>query len=95
MRGVEELYVPLDLDVPKDAPVETRRKAKILREQAQRKGRERVRQGIEHWQRTFSGATGRPYFLVGEVIREDGWLEKLPKRQLCDAAKEQRPKASK
>jgi hypothetical protein len=40
----------------------------------------------------FSGKTGRPYFYVGKIKREPGWLEKLPKRELCAAAKEGRPK---
>ena len=29
---------------------------------------------------------------MGTIARDEGWLEKLPKRELCDAAREGRPK---
>ena len=42
----------------------------------------------------FRGETGRPYFWVGTIQREEGWLEKLPKRELCELAAKGRPKRS-
>jgi hypothetical protein len=88
------MYVPTDLDIPDHAPKETKREAKLLRERALRLGRERVNAGLTGWQRTFSGETGRPYFQIGYVKREEGWLDKLPKRTLCESAQNARPKSA-
>lgn len=89
MRGVEDMYIPLDS--PSDATL-SKRDLKIRREQELRQAKKRVKEGIEHWASVFSGETGRPYFLIGKIKREVGWLEKIPKRQLCKAAEEGRPK---
>lgn len=110
LRGVEEMYVPVDPDTdPSAAPsaeVETgdelkraggrsgvkKADLKIQRERDLRQAKKQVKATIEHWQALFSGEKGKPYFKVGEIVREDGWLEKLPRRDLCEAAKSQRPK---
>lgn len=73
----------------------TKAELKIRREQEFRKARKQVKATIEHWQAMFNGEKGKPYFKVGEIVREEGWLEKLPKRELCEAAKSQRPKRNK
>ncbi|KAF2843532.1 cytochrome b5 [Patellaria atrata CBS 101060] len=116
MRGVEEMYMPLEDDSSADpedpshihsGPAEVeesgglRRKGgkkaipkaelKKQRERDLRIARKRVKEGIENWARTFRGETGRPYFWVGYVKRERGWLEKLPKRVLCEEAKKHKP----
>ncbi|KAF2799712.1 hypothetical protein K505DRAFT_413535 [Melanomma pulvis-pyrius CBS 109.77] len=56
-----------------------------------RKAKKQVREGLEHWHALFRGDKGKPYFKVGEVKREKGWLEKLPKRALCETAEKGRP----
>lgn len=89
LRGVEEMYIPIDS--PSDATL-SKRELKIRREQEIRQARKRVKEGIEHWAKVFNGETGRPYFLVGKIKRQEGWLDKLPKRALCKAAEEGRPK---
>jgi hypothetical protein len=108
LRGVEEMFIPVDTleDGAGDGDVErgtelkrkedskelTKAELKIRRERDYRMARKKVQEGIEGWARMFSGETGRPYFWVGTIKREEGWLEKLPKRELCKPAMEGRPK---
>ncbi|QDS77523.1 hypothetical protein FKW77_000733 [Venturia effusa] len=89
LRGVEEMYIPIDS--PSDTTL-SKRELKIRKEQDLRQAKKKVKEGIEHWASVFSGETGRPYFLVGKIKRKDGWLDKLPKRALCKAAQDGRPK---
>lgn len=56
-----------------------------------RSARKQVKEGLEHWHALFRGDKGKPYRKVGEVKREKGWLEKLPKRPLCEQALKSRP----
>lgn len=56
-----------------------------------RNARKQAREGLEHWHAMFRGDKGKPYFKVGQVKREKGWLAKLPKRKLCDQAEKGRP----
>ena len=101
LRGVEEMYVPLDMDEEPAAEEgetseERKRKRgewKAKRELAWRKGRERVRKTITGWQSKFAGEK-KGYFEVGKVKREEGWLESLERRQLCEKAKRARPKVT-
>lgn len=113
LRGVEEMYVPLDPDP--DSPLhsgpaeiededsgELRRKGgkkgvqkadvKTGREEEWREARSKAEDAIEGWVKTFRGESGRPYFWVGKIRREAGWLEGLPKRELCEEARKSRPK---
>ncbi|KAF2735662.1 hypothetical protein EJ04DRAFT_542923 [Polyplosphaeria fusca] len=57
-----------------------------------RAARKQVKEGLEHWHEMFRGDKGKAYFKVGEVVREKGWLEKLPRRELCKEAEKGRPK---
>ena len=52
----------------------------------------KVKGVIEGWATTFRGDKGKKYFYVGDVKREKGWLERLPKRGLCERAQKVRPK---
>lgn len=120
LRGVEEIYVPVDPEVPaeqeqqdlhsgpaeEEVDGELRRKGgrsgspkagakdelKKRSEREYRDARKKVRATLEGWKSTFRGESGKNYFWVGKVKREKGWLEKLPRRELCEAAKKQRPK---
>ncbi|KAF2431500.1 cytochrome b5, partial [Tothia fuscella] len=87
MRGLEEMYTPLD--DPEEAAL-SKAQSKIRREADRRRARKRITEGIANWESVFKGETGRPYFYVGSIKREKGWLEKLPRRELCQAAKEAR-----
>ncbi|KAF2183774.1 hypothetical protein K469DRAFT_689898 [Zopfia rhizophila CBS 207.26] len=57
-----------------------------------RQARKKVREGLEHWHKLFRGDKDKPYFKVGEVKREPGWLDKVPRRKLCEHAEQSRPK---
>jgi predicted heme/steroid binding protein len=89
LRGVEEMYIPVDS--PDEAPL-TKGELKIRRERDMRMARKQIQATVGHWAEVFSGKTGRPYFWVGEIKREEGWLEDIPKRELCAPAREGRPK---
>lgn len=69
----------------------TRTELKIRREQEYRQARKKVRAALEGWHVLFRGDKGKPYFKVGEVVREEGWLEKMEPRELCEAARKGRP----
>jgi len=64
---------------------------KIRREQELRLARKQVKQTLEGWHVLFRGDKGKKYFKVGEVVRPKGWLEDLPRRELCEAARKGRP----
>ncbi|KAG9557886.1 cytochrome b5, partial [Aureobasidium melanogenum] len=85
IRGAELTYIPVDDDTPSKAEMKKRR------ERDTRLARKRVHDTIEGWSRMFKGEAGKNYFEVGKVKREEGWLEKLPKRELCEQAQKQRP----
>ncbi|KAJ9664074.1 hypothetical protein H2201_005314 [Coniosporium apollinis] len=89
LRGVEEMFIPVDAP---EAPELTKAELKNRRARDMKVARRKVRETLEGWAKTFRGESGRPYFLVGEIVREEGWLEKLPRRELCEAAKKSRPK---
>jgi hypothetical protein len=105
LRGVEQMYMPIDPPAEdaskegdaKEAPKKkekkplTRAEMKNRHAQELRKARKSVKEGLEHWHTLFRGDKGKPYFKVGEVKREPGWLEKLPKRELCKEAEKSRP----
>jgi hypothetical protein len=92
LRGVEEMYIPWD-DLDQAASL-TKAQLKVRRERDLRLARNHIREGIEGWSKVFRGDTGRPYFWVGTIKREEGWLEKLPKRELCELASTGKPKRS-
>lgn len=102
LRGAEYTFMPVEPEekagaTPEDiARAKTRpklssaeRKNRHAREL--REARRQVRDGLENWHRLFRGDKGKPYFKVGEVRREEGWLEKLPRRELCEQASKARP----
>lgn len=84
MRGVEEMYIPLE-DAECDKKLSAAEK-KIRRERDVRVARKKVQETVEGWAVMFRGEGGKKYFPVGEVVREKGWLEKLPARELCRRA---------
>lgn len=98
MRGAEWTYVPIDVlpftsssDTTGEG-VKVTKEQKIYREQELRKARRKVRDTIEGWAKMFRGEGGKDYFEVGKVVKEEGWLEKLPVPTLCERAEKGRPK---
>ncbi|KAF2769336.1 cytochrome b5 [Teratosphaeria nubilosa] len=90
IRGAEWKYVPQDI-VPVGEKATGEQKKD--RELALRKARKQVEATVEGWRKMFSGASGKDYFEVGKVVREEGWLEREPGRALCESAEKGRPKA--
>ena len=103
LRGVEEMYVPLDMDempemgegIGEEVRRKVRREWKLRREKVWREGREKVKTTVAGWRKTFDGGKGGKYWRVGRVVREEGWEGKQGRRELCQKAKEGRPKTSK
>lgn len=93
MRGAEWTYIPKD--VPHFHEPGVTGEMKSIREQEVRKAKRQVKDTIAGWQELFRGEKGKDYFEVGTVLREEGWLEKLPKRDLCEPAEKGRPKQRK
>ncbi|THV92973.1 cytochrome b5 [Aureobasidium pullulans] len=99
-RGAELTYIPIDDDVDENGELKrvggrkgvTKAELKKRKERETRLARKRVHDTIEGWSRMFKGEAGKNYFEVGKVKREEGWLERLPKRELCEQAQKQRPK---
>jgi len=104
IRGVEQAYMPVDAEevvsLDENGKVRktggkkdlTKAQEKVRHEREMRLAKKKVQDTIEGWSRMFKGEAGKDYFKVGEVVREEGWMEKLPVRDLCERAKNTRPK---
>jgi hypothetical protein len=88
MRGVEAMFLPID-DPETDAHW-TAAEMEALRAQERQDALDRVHKALKHWVDFF--ANSKKYTRVGYVKREEGWLEKMPKRELCAPAKKGRSK---
>lgn len=90
MRGVEEMFLPLD-----DPQVDSHWSASELAEMKERElesARKRVHDGLKHWVGFFENS-GK-YQKVGYVKRDKNWLDKEPLKPLCEqAAKNRRKRA--
>ncbi|KAF2124727.1 cytochrome b5, partial [Dothidotthia symphoricarpi CBS 119687] len=102
LRGVEEMFIPVDPETKPDAAPEVLEKAskrrvlssgelKNRRAVEMRRARQLARDGLENWHRLFRGDKGKPYFKVGEVVREEGWADKSVPMGLCEQAEKGRP----
>lgn len=90
MRGVEEMFLPLD-DPEIDSQY-TSGQLKMLKQQERKNAKLQVDQGLRHWVDFFGKST--KYFKVGEVKREKGWETKGPQPTLCPKAQAGRKKRS-
>ncbi|KAK7731814.1 hypothetical protein SLS53_008635 [Cytospora paraplurivora] len=86
MRGVEEMFLPLD-DPEVDSHF-TKAELKTLREQEKRIAKKKTYDALKHWVDFFGNS--KKYSFVGYVKREEGWLEALPKKELCEQARKGR-----
>ncbi|KAH7066895.1 hypothetical protein BKA63DRAFT_425421 [Paraphoma chrysanthemicola] len=102
LRGVEQMYIPIDPELKPDATEEVKEQAKLRKPltkgeiknrhaQELRSARKQAKDGLESWHKLFRGDKGKKYFRVGEVKREKGWADKLPVRKLCEQAEKGRP----
>ncbi|KAI9842705.1 MAG: hypothetical protein M1837_006990 [Sclerophora amabilis] len=101
MRGVEEMFLPLDYDdiggdtgervaeEEKRKPPE-RKELKLRKEREKREAFKKVRDAVGHWVGFFEKS--EKYSRVGKVLREDGWEERMEKRDLCQQAQKGRKK---
>ncbi|KAI0013249.1 hypothetical protein F4779DRAFT_564627 [Xylariaceae sp. FL0662B] len=89
MRGVEDMFLPLD-----DPEVDqhfTAAELAELREKELAEAQQRVHDALLHWVNFFQNSPKYPK--VGYVKREKDWLDKEPRKRLCDvAAKGRRPR---
>ncbi|KKY29589.1 putative cytochrome b5-like heme steroid binding domain-containing protein [Diaporthe ampelina] len=86
MRGVEDMHLPLD-----DPEVDkhwSKAELKILKEQERREAKKKTYDALKHWVDFFGNS--QKYSFVGYVKREEGWLEKEPKKELCEQARKGR-----
>jgi predicted heme/steroid binding protein len=88
MRGVEEMFMPLD--DPETDKLYAKGELKKLREQERRRAREEVHKALKHWVDFFEGS--RKYTKIGKVKREKGWETKGAPHPLCERAQEGRQK---
>ncbi|EAU34223.1 conserved hypothetical protein [Aspergillus terreus NIH2624] len=86
LRGVEEMFIPID--DPDELKTLSSGEMKIRREQDRRLAAARVRQQVQHWENFFRNH--KKYFEVGKVVGAEP--EAGEPRELCQAAKQQRPK---
>ncbi|EFQ94810.1 hypothetical protein CFE70_004352 [Pyrenophora teres f. teres 0-1] len=106
LRGVEQMYMPVDPEEKvglkpeeREKEMEKARKRKKLTKgelknrhaQELKSARKQVAAGLDSWHKLFRGEKGKKYRRVGTVKREEGWLEKMPKRGLCESAEKGRP----
>ncbi|KAI9878826.1 MAG: hypothetical protein M1830_010395 [Pleopsidium flavum] len=93
LRGVEEMYMPVDGEEGEQVGW-TSGERKKRQAQDLRLARKKVRESVAHWEGFFGKKSGK-YFEVGTVKREEEWLERLPRRDLCEPARKSRPKRNK
>ncbi|EOA85355.1 hypothetical protein ACJQWK_06495 [Exserohilum turcicum] len=106
LRGVEQMFMPIDPEekaslTPEQRAAEqekaksrkklTRGELKNRHAQELKSAKKQVVEGLESWHKLFRGDKGKPYRRVGKVKREEGWLEKMPERELCEQAVKSRP----
>ncbi|KAF5855376.1 hypothetical protein ETB97_009338 [Aspergillus alliaceus] len=87
LRGVEEMFMPIDEEAELKALSSGEKK--IRREQDRRLARASVQKQVAHWENFFRHH--KKYFEVGRVV---GLEVPEKERELCQSARQQRPKRS-
>jgi predicted heme/steroid binding protein len=88
MRGVEDMFLPLD--DPEVDRLYTAAELETLKQAELESAQKRVYDALAHWVNFFENSPR--YARVGFVKREKGWLEKEPRKKLCDQAAKGRSK---
>lgn len=88
MRGVEDMFLPLD-DPEVDAQWTTA-EMKAMKDKEMAVALKKVDDALGNWVKFF--ANSKKYHKVGYVKKDDKWLEKEPKKTLCEAAQQGRSK---
>lgn len=82
MRGVEDMYLPLD-DPAVDSLYPPAELA-ALKQRELADARQKVHDALAHWVRFFQNSPKYPR--VGYVRKDKDWLAKEPRKKLCEAA---------
>ena len=82
------MYIPID-DPETDA-YWTAEELAALKVQERKTAEEKAFNALKHWVDFF--ANSQKYHHVGYVKRDEDWLEKTPKRDLCERASKGRKK---
>ena len=88
MRGVEDMFLPLD-DPSVDRLYKPAELA-ALKEKERAEAAQKVHEGLDHWVKFF--ASSKKYPFVGYVKKPAGWPGTEPVRTLCAAAQKNRMK---
>lgn len=88
IRGIEVMYLPID-DPETDAHW-TAEELDRMRAEELDTARDKAHKALKHWVDFF--ANSKKYNRVGYLKHEEGWLEKLPQRELCAPAQKGRSK---
>ncbi|KAL4809301.1 cytochrome b5-like heme/steroid binding domain-containing protein [Aspergillus unguis] len=89
MIGVEEMFIPIDS--PEEVERLSSGERKKRREQDLRIARKKIDKQVAHWVGFFGNH--KSYFEVGKVVKGPEDVDEMRgKRELCEAAKKQRPK---
>ncbi|KAL5593962.1 uncharacterized protein BROUX77_007309 [Berkeleyomyces rouxiae] len=88
MRGVEEMYLPVDN--PEIDDLYSPDEIQALRIKEREAAFKQVDKALSHWMNFY--AKSDKYSKVGYVKRDEGWLEKEELRGLCASAQKSRPK---
>lgn len=86
LRGLEEMFLPVD--DPEVDKYFTTAEMERMRGEEMAAAKERAFEALNHWVKFF--ANSKKYHRVGFVKRGEGWLEKLPRRELCAQAQKGR-----
>ncbi|CAL3966420.1 hypothetical protein PZA11_003080 [Diplocarpon coronariae] len=88
LRGVEEMFLPID-----DEEIDklySSGELKALKEQEKRQAKLQAHNALKHWVDFFAGS--KKYPKIGEVRREPNWRTKGPVKKLCQKAQGGRTK---
>lgn len=94
LRGLEEMFMPVEEEAGGEPTKEERRERKLQREREKRLARKQVEETVRGWEKMFDGGKDGKYFRVGKVDRGpgSGWEGWGDVKELCAKAKEGRPR---
>ena len=103
LRGVEEMFIPIDEDDDnnstkrgakegKELSKEAKKEKKLRRERKRRVAKKKIRESVEGWRKMFDGGKQGRYFYRGKVNRGEGsgWEGWREVKTLCEKARQGR-----
>lgn len=94
LRGLEEMFMPVEEEGGLKFTKEDKRERKLRREREKRVARKKVEEAVRGWEKMFDGGKDGKYFRVGKVNRgpDSGWEGWGEVKELCQKAREGRPR---